>query len=1361
MGFSGTMGNCFSTSEGLQRGPPVDFSVPPPDRKPLQRSASDSSLIIPRQGEMSTLSDGEKSSSKTFSEPRKKTKMVTLKLKSSSAEDDSEDEILSKRTVSEIVSPSADVRAGALKKVVPDTRSCSKIALETPKHFLKCVSSSPSSPRDCGLEAHPSLNPQNPKNPNKLLTYADVLMQKGANSKVQNCEGPCATLNLKPPPAYLNAGLKRERASALEGGGVGGQDLSKKTRSLTETMIMEDAETIVRADGDTTQNPDQLEKDWLDGVGKLPEKILFGKHRQNGSFWKTPRAFVPPKQTVLGTPAFGNQNGEQGVSILCPSSTNVGYPTEEEGFHPLTLPVPPPVAQMLMIRDLPNNTVVDLRNIYMQVSNRSPKKQACDEAGRSPKKETCEPEQKEIPSTGTKGDPNTRLAKRLETSHSSENNNWGQKSPSSSPSEDSNAAPHRTSDSRNAQTASLIASSGTESNLLLNLRNDPLSSDLSHLSRSSLLSQQSASHSQFSLANASTISISGYPSLPLDASFSIAHATHFYQSYQSSCSGLQTPLSSSPVKDLHPYACNLSASSSTSRITSLDLSRLSSQHHLHRSSSSNFSICSTATTAGPPNPPSSAKTPRAPQPSLRNPIVQAKKSLETCVRYFTHPISDDYDLNMDAKNPVDDPENCCGTGYSGPVRIARSKSLAHRGKKYAVKSFDKTDLCPKKLSFLRAEANIYLRLDHPSIARLFGVYESNSELHLVIEFCAGGELYTRLSKKKVFKEKEARETVAEMLLPVGYLHCNCVVHRDLKLENFLYEEDWQVFEAREKEREDKLAGMIADWDRDWEQNLIQKDTSGFILQKTHLEDKSKQSVNSQSEATHTPATATPGSSPLTPYDLLSASGTANSTAASTPTSTNTSNVHAQKKLALNAFLAQLPTALTRKQVNKLKLIDFGFAKVFIDRSTKMHQSCGSVAYVAPEVLKRSYSGGTADMWSLGVLTYMLLSGAPPFFHREESRIMTMIEQGKYSFRSERWTNVSSDAKDFVRRVLEVDVRRRMTADQALKHRWIARSRINSRGGSSFIPVPLSSGGTNFVHAGMSAGAQEAQRQLRGLHPPNTNHASPETSYALSLGNGDEVGGCKDVSCAPSPNISSESHDDEKLLKNNGSVSPASFSHQIIQDLKQYSKNSHLKRAVLCTIAHSLDSSEVAELREIFISLDRSRSGTISISDFEAAIASVGVNGVSSEDVQSIFRAIDHGDHGCIEYSQFLAALVEPALFGPLEPYIRDVFNRFDTKQLGFVSESDLKLVLGGGTFEKVPVGALIAEASQRNRGVIFEDEFIAHIRGGSGGCKTGRGDQAGTPVLSRWISAEWDKKSSQGSFVASGGGLLRSSSHNL
>ena len=84
-------------------------------------------------------------------------------------------------------------------------------------------------------------------------------------------------------------------------------------------------------------------------------------------------------------------------------------------------------------------------------------------------------------------------------------------------------------------------------------------------------------------------------------------------------------------------------------------------------------------------------------------------------------------------------------------------------------------------------------------------------------------------------------------------------------------------------------------------------------------------------------------------------------------------------------------------MNKLKLIDFGFAKVFIDRSTKMHQSCGSVAYVAPEVLKRSYSGGTADMWSLGVLTYMLLSGAPPFFHREENRIMTLIEQGKYIF----------------------------------------------------------------------------------------------------------------------------------------------------------------------------------------------------------------------------------------------------------------------------------------------------------------------------------------------------------------------------
>lgn len=63
----------------------------------------------------------------------------------------------------------------------------------------------------------------------------------------------------------------------------------------------------------------------------------------------------------------------------------------------------------------------------------------------------------------------------------------------------------------------------------------------------------------------------------------------------------------------------------------------------------------------------------------------------------------------------------------------------------------------------------------------------------------------------------------------------------------------------------------------------------------------------------------------------------------------------------------------KKENSRIKLIDFGFAKVF-DEETKMHQSCGSVAYVAPEVLRRSYKGGKCDMWSLGVIVFMLLSG---------------------------------------------------------------------------------------------------------------------------------------------------------------------------------------------------------------------------------------------------------------------------------------------------------------------------------------------------------------------------------------------------
>merc|ERR1712032_501178 len=80
-------------------------------------------------------------------------------------------------------------------------------------------------------------------------------------------------------------------------------------------------------------------------------------------------------------------------------------------------------------------------------------------------------------------------------------------------------------------------------------------------------------------------------------------------------------------------------------------------------------------------------------------------------------------------------------------------------------------------------------MDHPNIARLVDVYESNNRLSLVMECMEGGELFERVKKMKIFAEADAAAAALQMLLAVNYMHSHGLVHRDLKLENFLFERE--------------------------------------------------------------------------------------------------------------------------------------------------------------------------------------------------------------------------------------------------------------------------------------------------------------------------------------------------------------------------------------------------------------------------------------------------------------------------------------------------------------------------------------------------------------------------------------------
>ncbi|KAG8057386.1 hypothetical protein GUJ93_ZPchr0002g25790 [Zizania palustris] len=124
----------------------------------------------------------------------------------------------------------------------------------------------------------------------------------------------------------------------------------------------------------------------------------------------------------------------------------------------------------------------------------------------------------------------------------------------------------------------------------------------------------------------------------------------------------------------------------------------------------------------------------------------------------------------------------------------------------------------------------------------------------------------------------------------------------------------------------------------------------------------------------------------------------------------------------------------KSEDSPLKAIDFGLS-VFFKPGDRFTEVVGSTFYMAPEVLNRSY-GPEADVWSAGVILYILLCGVPPFWGDNDERIVTAILQGGINFQREPWPKVSQHAKDLVRKMLDPDPSTRLTAKEVLEHPWL-------------------------------------------------------------------------------------------------------------------------------------------------------------------------------------------------------------------------------------------------------------------------------------------------------------------------------------
>eukprot|EP00270_Netrium_digitus_P021480 TRINITY_DN9196_c0_g1_i4.p1 TRINITY_DN9196_c0_g1~~TRINITY_DN9196_c0_g1_i4.p1 ORF type:complete len:332 (-),score=39.94 TRINITY_DN9196_c0_g1_i4:359-1354(-) len=258
-----------------------------------------------------------------------------------------------------------------------------------------------------------------------------------------------------------------------------------------------------------------------------------------------------------------------------------------------------------------------------------------------------------------------------------------------------------------------------------------------------------------------------------------------------------------------------------------------------------------------------------------------------------------------------------GRGLFGVTRIAIQRGT---GTEFACKTISKKSKSSSQYDSMIREMQIlnHLQDAEDMVARLFEAYEHSDCIHLILHFCEGGTLYSRVTEGssngmgRPMPEREAARILEFIVRIVDTLHAKRVMHRDIKLENFM-------------------------------------------------------------------------------FDTASAN-------------------------------------------SRLLAIDFGLA-TFFEPGQRFSEIVGSAYYVAPEVLCNDY-GPECDVWSIGVILYMMLSGEPPFFDVSEKGICDKVLKGEYRLEGRVWNDISLPAKNLIRRILEQDPAKRITCRQILEHEWM-------------------------------------------------------------------------------------------------------------------------------------------------------------------------------------------------------------------------------------------------------------------------------------------------------------------------------------
>ncbi len=301
----------------------------------------------------------------------------------------------------------------------------------------------------------------------------------------------------------------------------------------------------------------------------------------------------------------------------------------------------------------------------------------------------------------------------------------------------------------------------------------------------------------------------------------------------------------------------------------------------------------------------------------------------------------------------------------------------------------------------------------------------------------------------------------------------------------------------------------------------------------------------------------------------------------------------------------------------------GFGRsVFFKPGDRFEDVVGSAYYVAPEVLRRDY-GPEADIWSCGVILYILLSGMPPFWGDTENDIFKCILRGRLDFQSQPWPSISDEAKACVARMLEMDPKKRATANEILADPWM---KVNGCASDKPMDDAIVSRLNSF--ANMNRFKKEAMKVIASNMPM------------------DEITGLRNLF---------ESIDTDK----SGTITAQELKEALARKGKTLKEEDAAKLLSMIDVdangtieydeflAATLSQHQLVKeenLRAAFKHFDTNGDGIISLEELNNAIGSGGLQ-VSKEEIQRVLMEVDKDGNGEIDYSEFvemLTTLSQPA-----------------------------------------------------------------------------------------------------------------------